>query len=117
MPRVTICAYVLIETRQPDRGIAESRTVLSHDPKNTSALMNIGYADLKTGDFEGAEKAYRKRFTIDPTTAAAHYDLGLALKLRDQIEAAQAEFKEAIRLDPILAQAHYSLGITYWQTG
>ena len=110
-------AYVLIETRRADRGIEESRRVLLHKPNDTSAWMNIGYADLKKGDFAAAEKAYRKSVEIDATLAAAHYDLGIALKMEDQLEAAQKELKDAIRLDPSLAQAHYTLGITYWQMG
>lgn len=110
-------AFLLIETRQPDRGIAEAQTVLAHKPNDTNALMNIGYAYLKTGDFAGAEKTYRQALTIDPKLPAAHYDLALALKMQDQLEAAQKEFAETIRLDPNLAQAHYSLGITYWQLG
>jgi protein O-GlcNAc transferase len=108
---------VLIETRQPQKGIEESQKVLTRNPKDTSALMNIGYADLKTGDFDAAEKAYREMIAIDANSAAGHYDLGIALKSKDQIEAAQQEFREAIRLDPSLAQAHYSLGISDWQLG
>jgi superkiller protein 3 len=110
-------AFALIQIRQPDRGIQESRKVLERKPDDTSALMNIGYAYLKTGDFDGAEKVYRQAIAIDPKLAAAHYDVALALKMKDQIEAAQKEFQEAIRLDPNLSQAHYSLGITYWQLG
>jgi protein O-GlcNAc transferase len=110
-------AYALIETRQAKKGIEESQRILSHNPKDTSALMNIGYANLKTGDFDAAEKAYREMVAVDANSAAGHYDLGIALKSKDQIEAAQHEFREAIRLDPSLAQAHYSLGISDWQLG
>ena len=107
----------LIETRQADRGIAEARAVLAHNPKDLNALMNIGYADLKKGEFDAAEKTYRDAIAIDAMSPAAHYDLGIALKSKDELEAAQKEFREAIRLDPSLAQAHYSLGITDWQLG
>ncbi len=110
-------AFLLIDTRQADRGIEESRKVLEHNPKDISALMNIGYADLKKGDFDDAEKTYRELLAIDANSAAGHYDLGIALKRKDQLEAAQKEFREAIRLDPSLAQAHYSLGIADWQLG
>ncbi len=108
-------AFLLIDTRQADRGIEESRRVLEHNSKDTSALMNIGYAYLKKGEFDSAEKSYREVLAIEATSAAAHYDLGIALKSEDQLEAAKKEFAEAIRLDPSLAQAHYSLGIADWQ--
>jgi protein O-GlcNAc transferase len=110
-------AFSLIEVREADRGLDEERKVLAHDPKNVAALMNIGYADLKTGEFAEAEKTYRSALAIDPNASAAHYDLGIALKMQDKIEDAQAEFKEAMRLDPTLAEPIYSLGITYWQLG
>ncbi len=110
-------AFVLIETREADRGIEESRKVLAADPSNTAAWMNIGYAYLKKGEFDSAEQAYRETLKADPNLPAAHYDLGLALKMQDKIEPAQNEFKDAIRLDPSLAEAHYSLGIACWQAG
>lgn len=110
-------AYLLIETRQPDRGIEEARAVLAQNPADTSAIMNVGYANLKKGEYDLAEQAYRQAVTADPNSAAAHYDLGIALKMKDRIEDAQSEFKEAIRLQPSLAEAHYSLGISYWQLG
>jgi len=108
-------AFLLIDTRQADRGIEESRKVLEHNPKDTNALMNIGYAYLKKGEFDLAEKTYREVLAIDADSPAAHYDLGIALKSEDQLDAAKKEFAEAIRLDPSLAQAHYSMGITDWQ--
>lgn len=110
-------AFLLVNTRQADRAIAESQKILEHNPKDASAIMNIGYAHLKKGDFAEAEKAYRGLLANDPQSAAAHYDLGIALKSQDQLEAAQKEFREAIRLDPSLALAHYSLGLVDWQLG
>lgn len=110
-------AFALIDVREAERGIEEAKKVLAHDPKNVPAMMNIGYANLKIGEFAAAEKTYRDALAMDPGLAAAHYDLGLALKMQDKIEAAQAEFAQAVRLEPSLAEAIYSLGITYWQLG
>jgi len=110
-------AYLLIETRRAQQGIAESQKVLAHNPADVSAMLNIGYAHLMTGEFDLAEQAYRQAVGADGKSAVAHYDLGIALKMRDQLEAAQSEFKEAIRLEPKLAEAHYSLGIADWQLG
>jgi tetratricopeptide (TPR) repeat protein len=107
----------LIETRQPERAIEESQIVLAHDPANDAARMNVGYAYLKMGEFDKAEKAYRAALANDPKSPAAHYDLAITLKMQDQLAAAQKELQEAIRLDPSLAEAHYTLGITNWQLG
>jgi protein O-GlcNAc transferase len=110
-------AYLLVETRRADKAIEECRKILAHNPTDASALMNIGYAHLKKGEFDAAEDAYRQAVAAGPNSPIAHYDLGIALKMRDQLEAAQNEFKEAMRLDPSLPEAHYSLGIADWQLG
>ena len=84
----------------------------------STAQMNIGYAYLKMGEFNKAERAYRTATANDPKSPAAHYDLAISPpELQDQLESAQRELQEAIRLDPSLAEAHYTLGITYWQSG
>lgn len=110
-------AALLIETVQPKRAIEESQKVLAHNPANATAQMNIGYACLKMGEFDKAEKAYRAAIVSDSKSPAVHYDLAIALKMQDRLEAAQKELGEAIRLDPSLAEAHYTLGITHWQAG
>jgi tetratricopeptide (TPR) repeat protein len=114
-------AAALVEARQPERAIEESQKVLAHPAAKLaaqmSARMNIGYAYLKIGEFDKAEKSYRAALAADPKSAAGHYDLAIALKMKDRIEAAQKEFQRAIELDPSLAEAHYSLGIASWQLG
>ncbi len=103
-------ALMLIETRQADAAIVELEKILQHDPNNSEAWVNIGYAHLKQGKHEQAAADFRKALARDPNSPAAHYDLGIALKMTDQIEAAQKELEQAIRLDPSLPEAHYTLG-------
>lgn len=110
-------ALMLTETRRADASIAEFHKILQHDPNNSDAWINIGYAHLKQGKYDEAAADFRKALTHDPDSPAAHYDLGIALKMTDQIEAAQKELTEAIRLDPALPEARYTLGITNWQLG
>jgi tetratricopeptide (TPR) repeat protein len=114
-------AALLVQTRQPGRAIEESHKVLarqdSTDIARAIAQMNIGYAYLKTGEFDKAEQAYRSAVSLDPKSVAAHYNLAIALKMKDQIEASQVEFQKSIDLDPTLAEGHYSLGIADWQLG
>jgi tetratricopeptide (TPR) repeat protein len=110
-------AYVLIETRQADQGIAESQRVLDHNASDPTAWMNIGYADLKKGEFGVAEKAYRQTLAIDPKSAAGHYDLAIALKMQDQIDSAKKELETALQLDPTMMEAHYTLALADWQLG
>ncbi len=114
-------AGLLVQTRQAGRAIEESQKVLARAgataQAKAGAQMNIGYAYLKTGEFEKAEAAYRAAVELDPKSAASHYNLAIALKMKDQIEASKAEFQRALDIDPKLAEAHYSLGIADWQLG
>jgi tetratricopeptide (TPR) repeat protein len=114
-------AALLVQTRQPDRAIEESQIVLARQDSNavarSNAQLNIGYAYLKTGEFDKSEQAYRAAISLDPKSVAAHYNLAIALKMKDQIEASQVEFQKSLELDPTLAEGHYSLGIAKWQLG
>jgi len=114
-------ASLLVQTRQPDKAIAESQKVLarkgSSDTARADAQMTVGYAYLKTGEFDQSEQAYRAAVALQPKSAASHYNLAIALKMKDQIEASEEEFQRAIDLDPALPEAHYSLGTAHWQLG
>ena len=114
-------ASLLVQTRQPARAIAESQKILDHkgssDLARADAFMTIGYAYLKTGEFEKSEKAYRAAVALDPNSPVTHYNLAIALKMEDRIEASLAEFQKVIDIDPKIPEAHYSLGTARWQLG
>jgi Flp pilus assembly protein TadD len=114
-------ASLLVQTRQPDQAIAESQKVLKRPGSGVkarvAAQMTIGYAYLKTGEFDKSEAAYRAAVALDPKSPPAHYNLAIALKMKDQLEASETELQRAIDLDPKLAEAYYSLGIAKWQLG
>jgi Flp pilus assembly protein TadD len=113
---------VLVEARQPDRAIEEAEKILARGgakpEAKVAAQMNIGYACLKTGKFDSAEKAYRAALALDPDSPAVIYNLAIALKMEDRLEASQVELRRAINLKPDFAEAYYSLGIiTLKQSG
>ena len=95
-------AALLIETRQPEMAIGQSQKGLAHDPANDTAQMNIGYAYLKMGEFNEAEKAYRTAATNNPKIARALTTTWLSHS-RCKIDwNPHRELQEAIRLDPPL---------------
>ena len=51
---------LLIETRQPERGIQEAEKVLAHSKADTSAQMNIGYAS-ENGRLRESRKGLSRR--------------------------------------------------------
>ena len=98
--------------------IGQSQKVLAHDPANDTAQMNIGYAYLKMGEFNKAEKAYRTAATNDPKIARPLTTTWLS---RSRCKIDWNPHRKNCRkpsgsIRP-LREAHYTLGITYWQSG
>src|SRR5262249_36976219 len=55
-------------------------------------------------DWEGAEKEYRRAFSINPNYAFGHDQFGIGLALQGRFDEAIAEGKRAAELDPLSPQ-------------
>jgi Flp pilus assembly protein TadD len=55
--------------------------VLTHDPRNTAALNDLGVARDLRGDHTGAQEAYRHALGIDPQLSAAQVNLALSMAM------------------------------------
>ena len=74
-------------------------------------LADLGLTLTRSGDSEGAERAFRDAISADPSDAASHYHLGVLLHQRGESEGATKAFRSAIGADPSHAQAHIELGM------
>ena len=54
---------------------------LTHDPRNTTALNDLGVARDLMGDHAGAQTAYRQALGIDPQDSAAQVNLALSMAM------------------------------------
>ncbi len=54
---------------------------LNHDPRNTTALTDLGVARDLERNHAGAQDAYRKALGIDPEDSAARVDLALSMAM------------------------------------
>ena len=54
---------------------------LSHDPRNTSALNDLGVSRDLQGNHAGAQEAYRQALGIDPQDSAAEVNLALSMAM------------------------------------
>ena len=54
---------------------------LTHDPRNTTALNDLGVARDLMGDHTGAQEAYRQALGIDPEDSAAQVNLALSMAM------------------------------------
>jgi tetratricopeptide (TPR) repeat protein len=94
--------------------------VLTRDPDNALARVNVGYICLKKRIFgEAIEHLSRViRLENDPrATLYAHYYLGLVYLERGMYTDSRAFLEKAINLGPNLIEAYYDLGRAQWLAG
>jgi tetratricopeptide (TPR) repeat protein len=69
------------------------------------------------GQWEEAERLYRRALALNPTLVEARNNLGTLYVRQQQLTAAIDEFQSAIRLDPDYAIARNNLGSAYFLSG
>ncbi len=72
---------------------------------------------MATGEYQQAEKTFRKAIRDDPDNGLAHYYLGRFLLAQDKISEAQPHFQRSTELDQNDADYFFWLGITYGELG
>jgi superkiller protein 3 len=79
--------------------------------------LTEGEKHLESGDWEAAEKAFRKASEAAAKSPAAHSKLGVALVHQRRLPEAEEEFARALTLDPRYAPAWSNLGNVYRESG
>ena len=94
--------------------------VLTRDPQNSLARINVGFICLKKKIFGEAIEHLSRAIRLDndkKATLYAHFYLGLVYLERDMFEDAQTFFQKTIALGPNLIEAYYELGKAFWFNG
>lgn len=103
-----------------DEALGTFSQVLTREPANALARVNVGYICLKKRIFgEAIEHLSRViRLANDPrATLYAHYYLGLVYLERGMYTDARSFLEKAIGLGPNLIEAYYDLGRAQWLLG
>ena len=103
-----------------DDALATFSRVLTKEPANSLARVNVGYICLKKRIFGEAIEHLSKAIRLDndkKATLYAHFYLGLVYLQRDMHEDAQTFFEKALALGPNLIEAYYELGRVHWFAG
>jgi tetratricopeptide (TPR) repeat protein len=103
-----------------DDALATFSRVLTREPANSLARVNVGYICLKKRIFGEAIEHLSKAIRLDndrKATLYAHFYLGLVYLQRDMHEDAQTFFEKALALGPNLIEAYYELGRAHWFAG
>ena len=93
------------------RALELYRQVLKSDPKNRTALQNLGILYGQTGRFEEALTQFTKACAVEPNNVSMHYNRGKALQELHRYELALASYNQAIALNSRYTDAHNNRGV------
>lgn len=94
--------------------------VLSRDPNNSLARVNVGYICLKKGIFGEAIEHLTRVIRLEndrKATLYAHFYLGLVYLEREMYDDAETFFRQTLEMGPNFIEAHYELGRARWFAG
>lgn len=115
-----LLGWALMLQEKYDEALHWFQKVLTRDPQNSLARINVGYICLKKKTWNEAIEHLSRAIRLDndkKATLYAHFYLGLVYLERDMFEDAQTFFQKTIALGPNLIEAYYELGRAFWFNG
>lgn len=102
-----------------DLTTAEARlaVAIEYSPRFTEAWVNLGYVELRRGNFEQARKHFAKARSLNADLPAPHHALGLLADRRDQQKDAEGHYRAALKVDPGFVPARVNLARRLFQRG
>jgi tetratricopeptide (TPR) repeat protein len=103
-----------------DEAMLTFQKVLTRQPANSLARINLGYICLKKRIFGEAIEHLSRAIRLDndrKATLYAHFYLGLVYSEREMYDDAEAFYRKALALGPNLVEAYYELGRALWFEG
>jgi len=91
--------------------VAGLEQMLSVNPNNVKALVQLGNDYFDLHNYEQAIEAYQRALKIDPQDADMLTDLGIAYRRTSKPQDAVQSFRDALKADPDHAMALFNLGI------
>lgn len=92
--------------------VSALRQVVTSNPADVVAWINLGNAYLQAGDDASAREAFYEAVALDYRSGDAHFGLGLAEYGRGDYPAALFEFSEVARLYPERFDGHFNRAVT-----
>jgi cytochrome c-type biogenesis protein CcmH/NrfG len=101
----------------PAAGILDERTaqtlrdILSRDPRNVQAAIQLGNLYYDAGRYAEAVPFYQQAIALDPKNVNVSTDLGTALYYSGRPDEALAQYEKSLAVDPNHAQTLFNQGI------
>jgi two-component system chemotaxis response regulator CheY len=86
-------------------------------PLNAKRQLNLGEALLETGDFQGAEQAFKTALSLDPTQTHAFNRLGISLRRQGKLQEAGEYFLRAVEVSEGDENLYFNLSRVYFDQG
>jgi len=92
-------AMTYVTTSNPMEGIALLRDVIKEDPTNQTALFNLGYLSMQSGQYAKAADRFKTLIEVNPMHASGTFYLGLSYQELGNKKKAKQYFERAKGLD------------------
>ena len=117
---MSLLGWAQMHQEKYDDALMNFHRVLTKEPGNALARINVGYICLKKRIFGEAIEHLSKAIRLDndaKATLYAHYYLGLVYLEREMYDDAQTFFRKSLTLGPNLIEAYFELGRAHWLSG
>ena len=90
------------------------KEVLQQEPEMADVWLNVGVASRALGEYEPAEKAYRRAISIDSDLAVAHFNLGvLRFRMQNDPAGALEDLQRFVSLSRALPRDHLAFALIH----
>jgi len=102
-------------TPQQSQRILSLEKVVSAEPRNQNAWLELGNLYFDSGNSQGAIRSYLKYLEMDPDNPNVLTDLGVMYRRSGQPQEALTSFEKAMAADPRHQQSRFNKGVVLMQ--
>lgn len=106
----TLGTATYLRNRIWQSGVTLWSDVISKNPWNPRAHVNLGFYLNEEGNYDEAIGHFSEALRIKPDFAWAHNNLGVALRRQGKTDDAITHYAKAVKIRPAYAKAHNNLG-------
>ena len=97
--------------------ITEYQRAAAAGLRNWDLFLNLGLAQLQSGDLDSATDSLRQAVLLGETHSESHFNLALVYERRRLLADAEREMLASLRLNPDQPDARNTLGVIYAEQG
>ncbi len=112
-----VYGQALIDRNRFREAVAPLRKSVEIYPVYDYAWVDLGIAQMQSGDAAGAETSLKRALRLNDENAEAHLALGALHMGAERGDLARPHFERAISLKPTLVEARFNLGTLYLKAG